>query len=78
MSRRRLWQAEDFFLDRNSDPVVNKLIIFARYNKSNSNLSIKPFDNFTNRLAKPLMNSNSPIEIANNINERIFYFQLAS
>ena len=78
MGRRRLWQAEDFFLDRNPLPVINKLIIISRNNKSNSTSSTHAFDNFTNRIAKPSMNSNSPINIANNINERIFYLCLAS
>ena len=75
-----------FSIDKNPGPVINKLIIIARYNKSSSNPSINPFDNFTNRIApiiciankpaailvktpnkiaKPPMNSNSPMMIAN-------------
>ena len=74
-------------------PINIKLIIIAKYNKSNSKPPIKPFDNFTckiapiifiasnpaairvripSKIAKPPMNSKSPIIIANSGGNPIF------
>lgn len=50
-------------IDKNPGPVINKLIIIARYNKSNSNPSINPFDNFTDRIAPIISIASSPAAI---------------
>ena len=52
-----------FSIDKNPGPVINKLIIIARYNKSNSKPPINPFDIFTNRIEPIISIASKPAAI---------------
>ena len=52
-----------FSIDKNPGPVINKLIVIARYNKSNSKPPINPFDIFTNRIEHIISIASNPAAI---------------